>query len=138
LVYAFATIIAYVGLDFFIKKASGKIDDFAGAFLINLFALIPVLLIYIWLKVTNHSMLFTKEGVMSAIFAGLSVGIGSITFIKVFSSGANLSIGSPVVRIGTIVLITLISLFVLKESLTAKQLIGLALSLVGLVLVTFK
>src|SRR3990167_2037222 len=62
LVYAFATIIAYVGLDFFIKKASGKIDDFAGAFLINLFALIPVLLIYIWLKVTNHSMLFFQRG----------------------------------------------------------------------------
>lgn len=136
--FTIATIIAYIGLDYFIKQASGKIDDFLGGAIINFFALLPPLLIYLYLKLTNKDILITSEGVRSSMLAGLFIGIGTITFIKMFSTGVNLSLGSPIVRIGTIIGVTLIGVLVLKETLSPRQLAGLILSIVGLGLILLK
>lgn len=138
LAYAGMTIFFYAGLDFFVKRASGKIDDFAGTILINFFSILPALLIYFWLKASNQEILFTKDGAVASILAGLSIGVGTITLLKMFSLGTNISLGSPVVRIGTVVLTTLIGVFLLKESLGIRQIVGLILSIIGLGLVVFK
>lgn len=138
LVYAFTTIIFYAGLDFFVKRAAGKIDDFLGTILINFFSTLPALVIYIYLKVTNQNILFTREGAISSIIAGLSIGVGTITLLKMFSLGTNISLGSPIVRIGTVILTTLIGVFLLRETLEPRQILGLILATIGLSLVIFK
>lgn len=102
--YAGMTIFFYAGLDFFVKRASGKIDDFAGTILINFFSVLPALIIYFWLKVSNQEILFTRDGAVASILAGLSIGVGTITLLKMFSLGTNISLGSPVVRIGTVMM----------------------------------
>lgn len=132
IVYALITIVGYAGMDFFIKRASGKIDDFLGTVIINFFALIPALIVYLWLKISNNEILFTKEGAMYSMIAGIFIGIGSITLIKMFASGTNLSLGSPVVRIGTVVLTVLIGILLLNETFTTKQIIGIILSVIGI------
>ena len=137
LMYALITIIGYAGMDFFIKKASGKIDDYLSTMIINFFALLPALLMYFWLKFTNQNVLVSKEGTIFSIIAGLFIGIGTITLIRRFSLGSNLSIGSPVVRIGTVVLTTLIGIFLLNESFETKQIIGILLSVLGISLIVF-
>ena len=138
LMYALITIIGYAGMDFFIKKASGKIDDYLlSTMIINFFALLPALLMYFWLKFTNQNVLVSKEGTIFSIIAGLFIGIGTITLIRMFSLGSNLSIGSPVVRIGTVVLTTLLGIFLLNESFETKQIIGILLSVLGISLIVF-
>jgi len=138
LVYAFLTTIFYVGLDYFIKKTAGKIDDFLAAVIINVFAVLPALFVYIWLRITNKEILFSQEGLLYSVLAGVSIGIGTITFIKLFATGANLSIASPFVRIGIIIGTTLLGVFVLKESFTIRQVAGILLSISGLLLLIFK
>ena len=136
--YALATMASFAGADFFIKKASGKVDDFYGAVILNLAALVVPLIFFLYQKQSGGGVLSTKEGLLYMSLAGVGVGIASITFLKMFGSGANLSIGSPIVRIGTIVIVTLLGIFVLRESLSTKQILGLALSLFGIGLLVFK
>lgn len=65
-------------------------------------------------------------------------GLASITFIKVFSAGSNLSIGVMIVRVGMILLAVLLGVFVLQEKLILKQIIGIFIALFGLFLVLAK
>jgi len=138
IIYALTTVIFYAGLDFFVKKAAGRIDDFLGTVIINFFSTLPALVVYTYLKLSNQQILFTKEGAIASVIAGLSIGVGTITLLKMFSLGTNISLGSPIVRIGTVVLTTLIGVLLLKETLEPRQLIGLILSMIGLSLIIFK
>lgn len=138
LLYAFLTIIFYVGLDFFLKKAAGKIDDFWGTVVINFFAVLPALLVVLYLKLANKTIMATSEGLIYSALAGISIGIGTITFIKLFATGANLSLVSPMVRIGIILGATLVGVIVLRESLSIRQILGILLSVIGLGLIILK
>lgn len=137
-VYALLTVIGYVGLDYFIKQASGKIDDFLGGVILNTVAVLPPLLVYLWMRFSGKDIFVSKEGVFSSVAAGLFIGFGTITFIKMFATGTNLSLGSPLVRIGTIVGTVLIGTFLLRESLSPRQIVGILLSVFGLILVLSK
>lgn len=138
LIYALLTIVFYVGLDFFLKRAAGKIDDFWGSVLINAISVFPALVVVTWMRFTGKDILVTKEGITFSLLAGLSIGIGTITFIKMFATGTNLSIGSPLVRVGIILGTIIVGMVVLRESLTVRQIIGMIVSLVGVGLVLFK
>ncbi len=139
IVYALLTIVSYALMDFFVKKAAGRIDDALGAALINIFSILPPLMWFMFNKLSYKDILATKEGgyVFPAL-AGIAIGFGSIFFIKMFATGTNLSVGVPLVRIGIVLLAVVIGALFLKESLSAKQLFGLVLSIAGLYLVIAK
>ncbi|KKU88174.1 MAG: hypothetical protein UY16_C0012G0015 [Candidatus Gottesmanbacteria bacterium GW2011_GWA2_47_9] len=138
IVYALLTVLSYAFMDFFVKKAAGRIDDALGAALINIFSVLPPMIWFISSRLTNKDVIAAKEGYLFAALAGVAIGFGSIFFIKMFATGTNLSIGVPLVRIGIVLLAVAIGALVLKESLSVKQLFGLALSVVGLYLVIAK
>jgi uncharacterized membrane protein len=127
-----------VGLDFFLKRAAGKIDDFWGSVLINAISVLPALIVVVWMKFSGKQIFVTKDGLIFSLLAGLSIGIGTITFIKMFATGTNLSIGSPLVRIGIILGTTLVGIFILRENLNAKQIIGMVIALLGIGIVLIK
>ncbi len=138
IVYAFLTIVFYVGLDFCVKRAAGKIDDFWGSVIINAVSVLPALVVYLWMKFSGKEIMVTKEGLTFSTLGGLSIGIGTVTFLKMFATGTNLSIGSPLVRIGILIGAFVVGLVVLKEVPTTRQLIGLVLAIGGVALVVFK
>lgn len=138
LIYALLTIIFYAGLDFFIKRAAGKIDEYLGAILLNFFAIIPAFIILAIIKFPVKSMFITKPGLAFSILAGLSLGAGTLAFIKLFSTGSNLSLASPMVRIGIMLVTTVLGLLVLREHLSPKQLTGLLFAIIGLSFLVFK
>ncbi len=139
IVYALLTIVFYVAFDFFLKKSAGIINDYLAIVIINALALAPALLVYLWLKLGGREIYATKEGFIFSLLAGVSVGLASLSFIKVFSvGGAGLSLGSPVVRVGMVLGALLIGIFVLKESVSTKQIIGFILSVIGVYLLMFK
>lgn len=139
ILYAIFTIMFYVAFDFFLKRLAGKINDYFAIVIINILALAPALLVYLWLKFAGKEIYASREGFVFSILAGVSVGLASLTFIKVFSvGGAGLSLGSPVVRVGMVLGAFLIGVFILKESVSAKQILGLILSVIGVYLLMFK
>ncbi len=138
LTYAILTILSYALFDLFVKKTSGKIDDFLAALIINLTASLPPLLFFLFLKISNKSVLYSKDGLIYAVISGILVGLASVTFIKMFASGSYLSVGSPTVRVGMVVLASVFGVLVLKETLSARQIVGIIISVFGLSLLIFK
>ncbi len=136
--WAVITAIFYGLFDFFVKKTAGKVEDGLAAFLFNIISAI-VLVIYLLIgKYRGLKLFASTEGLIYALMGGIFIGLASITFIKVFSAGSNLSIGVAIVRIGMVVLATLLGLFVLQEKLMFRQIIGILLALFGLFLVLVK
>ena len=55
-----------------------------------------------------------------------------------FARGKNLSIGSPLVRVGTVLFASILGILLLKESINVKYAVGFLLSLLGLFLIVTK
>jgi len=65
------------------------------------------------------------------------IGLASIFFLKMFATGTNLSVGVPLVRIGIVLIATILGLVVLKEGFNVRFLVGFFLAIFGLyILVT--
>ena len=67
--------------------------------------------------------------------AGIAIGFATITFVKMFATGTNLSVGVPLVRIGIVLLASILGFVFLKEAVSLKYLAGFLLALLGLYLV---
>src|SRR5258708_7698232 len=138
LIYAILTISAYAGLDFFIKRMSGKIDDFLGMMILTSVAVLPSVIMLLLFKFPNKKMIVTSNGIMYAALGGIALGIGTLAFLKLFDSGINLSLASPLVRIVILIATTSLGLFVLREVVSTKEWVGLALAFLGLLFLIWK
>jgi uncharacterized membrane protein len=138
LIYVLLTIFSYAGLDFFIKRMAGKIDDLIGIIILSAVSVLPSLVILLLFKFSDKRYFITSNGVFWAILGGLALGIGTLSFLKLFDTGINLSLASPMVRIGILIVTTSLGLFVLRETVEIKEWIGLALASLGLLLLVWK
>lgn len=138
LYWAIITAVFYGLFDFFVKKTAGKLEDGLAAFMINLVSTL-VLIVYLVISKYRGVKLFgSNEGFFYSIVAGILIGLASITFIKVFSAGSNLSIGVSIVRIGMVVIGVTLGFLILHEKIELRQLIGMVTALVGLGLILLK
>lgn len=136
IVFAIGTIICYSIFDYFLKLSSDKIHSGLGALVINIVSLVIPLLFVIYSYLQGQKVFEVKSGgYLYSVLAGLIIGLSSVLFIKMFSSGVNLSVGVPVVRVGIVVLGSLLGIILLKEGFNIKYLAGMMLSLVGLYLI---
>lgn len=135
LVCALGAIILNSLMDFFVKLSSDKIHSGFGAFIIDFVSTITVLIFLIFSKIKGDSVFQVKPGgILYSVLAGISIGLASIFFLKMFALGTNLSVGVPIVRVGIILFASLLGIFVLKESVNLKYFLGFCLSLLGLYL----
>jgi uncharacterized membrane protein len=72
--------------------------------------------------------------VLYSTLAGVAIGFATIFFIKMFATGTNLSIGVPLVRIGIVLLASILGIVLLKEGVNLRYWAGFLLSLAGLYL----
>jgi len=135
LTFALATIVFYSLMDFFIKLSSTKIHSGLGGLIINFTSTVVLLVFLIFSKLQGEKVLETKPGgLVYSVLAGGAIGIATITFLKMFATGTSLSIGVPLVRMGIVLLASLLGIFLLKESVGLRYVAGFLLSLVGLYL----
>lgn len=136
--WAVVTALFYGIFDFFVKKTAGKVEDGLAAFLLNIISAVVLTIYLIIGKYRGLKLFASTEGLFYALMGGIFIGLASITFIKVFSAGSNLSIGVAIVRIGMVILATLFGLFLLQEKIMVKQIIGILIALFGLFLILVK
>jgi uncharacterized membrane protein len=138
LTFALLTILSYSVFDFFVKLSSDKIHTGLGGLIINVVSALVLLAFTVFAKLKGENVLEAKPGGwLYSVLAGITVGLATIFFLKMFSTGTNLSLGVPLVRIGVVVLASILGIILLKEGVNPKYLIGLLFSLVGLyILVT--
>src|SRR3989344_7118651 len=132
---AFFTIIFYSTFDLFVKLASGKINDNLGAAIMNITSfMVAIVWFLIRAQFGGETAGVTRPGLTYSILAGVFVGLASIFFIRMFALGVNLSVGVPLVRVGMVVVGSLLGILILKEGFNARYLLGFLLSASGLYL----
>lgn len=135
LTFALVTIIFYSLMDFFIKLSSDKIHSGLGGSIINLVSTIVLLVFLFYSKLQGEKVLETKPGgILYSTLAGISIGFATIFFLKMFATGTNLSVGVPLVRVGIVLLASVLGILFLKEAISFKYLIGFILAVIGLYL----
>jgi uncharacterized membrane protein len=133
--YALLTVLFYSVFDLFVKLSSQKVNDGLAAFIFN-FVSTLVLILYLAWQMSHGNKIFEwkPNGLLFASVGGIAIGLASIFFIKMFATGTNLSVGVPVVRIGMVILGSLLGVLILKEGINLKYILGFLISIAGLYL----
>lgn len=120
--------------DFATKQTSGRISPALGTLIYAAAAMLPALVWTIWTR-AQAPLLVTREGSMWAVLTGLAFGVFAGILFFLFSHGVNLSVGTPVIRLGGIAFAAFLGILVLHESFSLQSLLGFVLAALGILLI---
>jgi uncharacterized membrane protein len=120
--------------DFSTKQSAGKISPSLGTLIYAVTTIAIPLVWTLWTR-SNGGLQITREGVLWSISVGVCFSIFTGLMFLIFSQGVNLSVGSPVVRMGGIALAATLGIVVFREGLNLQYLVGFLLAAVGIFLV---
>jgi uncharacterized membrane protein len=120
--------------DFSIKQTAGKITPALGTLIYACVAILPPLAWTLWTR-SQEPLRITQEGVQWAIITGLAFGVLTGLFFFLFSQGINLSIGTPIVRMGGIAIAALFGIIFFREGWNWQYVIGFILAAIGIFLI---
>ena len=120
--------------DFSTKQSAGKISPSLGTLIYALTTIAIPLVWTLWTR-SNGGLQVTREGVLWSISVGVCFSIFTGLMFLIFSQGVNLSVGSPVVRMGGIALAATLGIVIFREGLNFQYLVGFLLAAVGIFLV---
>ena len=90
-----------------------------------------------YLKITGQSLLITQSGLLYAIAAGVAFGCVTILLYLTFAH-ISVSIGSPTIRVMGIVIASLLGILLLHEPITWRYILGVILTIAGVVLIVLR
>ena len=133
---ALLTAFAYGLYNFFIKVASGSINQIAGAVILQVVAAGLGVLLLLYIKLTNQPVLLSQKGILYSCLAGFFVGLAEILTFFVFARGVPASLGTPVIIGGSVLATALLGVLVLKEYLSPVQVLAIGLIVAGVALLS--
>ena len=123
--------------DFFVKLASNRVSASVGTFV---YGITTFLVAAAWIgyeRVTGRPLLATALGLWASLGVGLAFSAVTILLYVTFAR-VNVSIGSPVIRLTGIVLASLMGILILREAVTWRYALGVALAIAGIILVIWR
>ena len=120
--------------NFFIKLAANHVSPAVGAVVLQLVAAALGAGWLLYLKLQGQSLLVSRQGLGLAALAGVGVGLAEILTFVVFRRGISAAVGTPVIVGGSVLLMAILGLVVLREVLTMTQAGGLLLIVAGIAL----
>jgi drug/metabolite transporter (DMT)-like permease len=120
--------------DFATKQASGRLSPALATLIYAASAMVPALAWTIWTRV-HGPLIVSSAGVGWAVATGLAFGVFTGLLIYLFSRGVNLSIGTPIIRLGGITCAAVLGIVVLKEPLSLQSAGGIVLAALGIILI---
>ena len=136
---SFATLVLFVAsmitlgfADFATKQASGRISPALGTLIYAATAMVPALA---WTFSTRASLVVTRSGVLWAVATGLAFGVFAGLLFFLFSHGVNLSLGTPVIRLGGIAFAAVLGIAILREPFNLQSVAGFVLAALGILLI---
>ena len=123
--------------DFATKQTSGRISPALGTLIYAASAMVPALVWTIWSR-AHAPLLVTRAGSMWAVLTGLAFGIFAGILFFLFSQGVNLSVGTPVIRLGGIAFAAMLGILVLREGFSLQSLAGFVLAGLGILLIALR
>jgi uncharacterized membrane protein len=123
--------------DFATKQTSGRISPALGMLIYASTATVLGLIWTIWSR-AQAPLVITPLGGMWAVLTGLAFGIFAGIFFVLFSHGVNLSVGTPVIRLGGIAFAAALGIIVLREDFSLQSLAGFVLAAFGILLIAMR
>jgi bacterial/archaeal transporter family protein len=120
--------------DFATRQTAGRISPALGTLIYAATATVPALIWTIWSR-AQAPLLVTRVGVMWSVFTGLAFGIFAGILFFLFSKGVNLSVGTPVIRLGGTAFAAMLGIIVLREGFSRQSLAGFVLAALGILLI---
>src|SRR5438445_451042 len=135
--YAFAAAVLYGLHQVFTKLAAERIGDGLGGFVVEASAAltIAIYLALLWFS-GKWDQKATSTGIFYSLLTGLCVGIGTIMFFLLFQKQGPLS-AVPMILAGGAALMALSGLVFFKEPASWQRLLGILLSIGGLLLLRY-
>ena len=135
--YALVCSIFLAAADFFVKLASNKISASLGMFIYGATTFLISLIWIGYVKFTGQTLLITKPGLLYSLVVGIAF-TGVTLLLYVTFARVSVSVGSPTIRVIGIVLASLLGILILHEPFTWRYLLGVALTVAGIVLIILR
>ncbi len=135
IILALTSALAYAFYNASMKGASGHINHFVGAVVLQMTAVLVGGLAILYTK-PELNMDIQSKGLLYSIAAGICVGIAEISMFVVFSKGLSVSAGTAIVTGGTVLFGAIIGASFFKEAVSYQQLIGILFVIFGIFLLT--
>src|SRR5256714_11528513 len=132
--YALVAAIWYGAHQIFTKLASDRISDGLGGFVVEASAAVTILLYLIYLRFSGRwNQTASMPGINYSILTGLCVGAGTVVFFLLFQKGGPLSAVPAILAVGA-AMMALTGILFFKEPASPLRLLGVAMSIAGLLL----
>jgi uncharacterized membrane protein len=135
--YALACSVFLASADFFIKLASNKVSSSMGMLVYGATTFFISLIWVGYLKLTNQTLFITWQGFLYSLAVGMAFGAVTILLYLTFAR-VSVSVGSPTIRIMSILIASVFGILLLHEPFTWRYLIGLILTVCGVILIVFR
>ena len=134
--YAVLAAIALASADVCLKLASDKISHSVGMLLYGSCTFLTGLgwVLWLWAKGVPQQTQ-GAAGILPAIGVGISFSCVTLGLYAAFGTGAPLSSASPVIRLGGLLLASLVGLVLLREPISWRYAIGVFLACAGVYLI---
>ena len=132
---ALGTAIALAAADLCVKLASGRLSNSIALLLTGACIFIAGAIWVVWERLQGAPQFAEPRGIWAAVGAGISFSLVTLGLYATFGTGAAISVVSPSIRLGGLLLASLAGLTFLREPLTVKYAIGILLAGVGVYLI---
>lgn len=133
--YALGTVVALAAADFCIKLASGRLSNSVG---ILLYGSCTFLTGVVWVlldRIRGVKLYAHPAGILAAAGVGIAFSAVTIGLYITFGAGAPISLASPLVRLGGLLVASMAGILLLHEPLTMRYIIGMVLAFSGVALI---
>ena len=133
--YAIGSAVALAAADFFIKMASGKLSNSLGLLIYGSCTFVAGLSWFLLDKARGLSVQAQTAGILFATGVGVSFSLVTVGLYLTFGAGAPISLASPLIRVGGLIVASLAGLIILNEPLTLRYTAGMVLAVCGVYLI---
>ncbi len=138
IIYASITAVCLASADCFIKLAAGRISSSLGLLVYGGCTFATGLIWVLSQKLQNVPMNSDWPGFFYALGVGISFAAVTIGLYATFNAGAPISLASPLVRLGGLVVASFVGIVFFHEVLTVRYVMGMLCVFLGLYLILTK
>ena len=133
--YALGTALALAVADLFVKLAAGRLSNSVALLLYGSCTFLTGLSWVLWQRACGMPQYAQTSGILAALGVGVAFSLVTLGLYATFGAGAPISVASPFIRLGGLLLASLAGLVLLREPLSWRYAIGLLLACSGVYLI---
>lgn len=133
--YAAVTAVTLAAADALVKLAAGKLSNSVAMLLYGSCTFLIGLSWVLWQRTQGVPQYAQPAGILAALGVGIVFSFVTLGLYATFGAGAPISLASPAIRLGGLVLVSLVGLTLWHEPLTWRYITGMLLACGGIYLI---